>query len=318
MRKTYFDKGILDFLIFPTHQLQLNFKNQVERTYHEDLRSLFALKDLLKERYHELDWYPDDFDPREWGQLMPDTRKIRQKSRMWKQIRVSFQMSGTDAYVLLGFFVPKDRIWRFREEKVFSEEQIKAMDHGKANEDVCILAYMKAFPQVHFYEQGLWSGRYTRAYSNGWAASPDGIAVFPEDQDRYVLEFKCSEKDCDFKAYYYPQIYMEMIMTSIRKHHLVRFKEERGGEKFRFFEEFLDENLLSRFLYLWQRALSHDPERLQDLLLFDKDYKDMRNELFKRAKDKESFYELDLENDPLLQNQIEIYRNAVGRKTDPE
>lgn len=306
LHKQYFDKGILDFLIFPDHQDSLDVHGNVVCTYHDDLRAMFFLMSEFKDQYHPLDWYPSDFDPAKWGREDWDIRKIRQRTELWKKIRFSFTLRGSEAHLLLGFFVPKpsERAWKFREEKKFTEEELKNMQVGTQSEDICIIVYLHAFPNAQFHEQGLWSARH------GWAASPDGIAVFPEDGDRYVLEFKTSQLDCDFKAYYVPQIYMEMLMTGIDKCHLIRFNAKE--QKMRFFEIFLDKaHFLPKMKYLWERALRSDPEDLQTMLVHDTEYKSFRGELYSFARDLKPFYEVELQKNHRLRQRIEKYHEAT-------
>lgn len=195
----------------------------------------FTLETLFgKDRYKRLAWYPTDINPADYGVRL-DPRIIPQRTPLWFRLRG--EVTGTKAYMLIGYYTPDT----WGEEGEFSAFQRDNMRLGTYSEEYAIMLMLLCRPHISIAETGLCPAG--PPCPIGWGASPDGIIVDTTmdwndvsksitkhlvesdfDVTRGVLEIKTTGgKDMSMKAYYYPQVYMEMISTGTMWCDLVRY-----------------------------------------------------------------------------------------------
>jgi len=248
--------GGFRYLVFPTHQLEVE-SNVVSKLYVRAENNLMysgnALRVVLEPavdmcsmllgrqfgpRFVGLEFMPPDIDLAEHG-ITIAPRDIPQRTPQWARS----QISGTKAYKLLGFFIPNTNIkWRYDEPEEFTLFQRCRMRFGTLAEDYCIMAYLKKYPARSFFEVGSCSPPQKLGYPATWGASADGRVRDPNmvwarvpaeirkhydnsrfDPTRGVVEFKASRKKESMEAYYYPQVYMEMIANDVVWCDVVRY-----------------------------------------------------------------------------------------------
>lgn len=191
------------------------------------LNSIFATTDANRVVF--LKWFPPDIDPSVYG-IKIDPREIPQRSPLWFKLRG--EVSGSKAYVLIGYFADRQN------NQPFSAFAKSAMRLGTLSEDLIMIGYLNAYPKRIFYEVG-WV---PMEQKKSWGASPDGIIVDPEmtwdkvpndvarsgiDITHGACEFKTSRTKLGMEAYFYPQLYMEMISLNVAWADLIRYRPER-------------------------------------------------------------------------------------------
>lgn len=256
----------LRYTVHPTHQLKWSRNGQmIEAIYwtiennlvtHNTQNTLLLelhiedkpfLKSVFGPRVHHLSWFPPDIEPAAHG-LAIDSRNIPQRTALWFKLRGP--VSGTKAYTLLGFYVPrKDEpggaSYSFFKPEAFSAFSRVAMRLGSISEDAALLLYLSHNTNHIMHEIG-WCPA-PAGYPVGWGASPDGRLVDPnmtwdqvppdirehyQKQDDFditqgVLEIKTTRSEPDMKAYHVIQVYMEMIALKALWAHVLRFRPSR-------------------------------------------------------------------------------------------
>ncbi len=245
-----------------------------------------------------LDWFPADIDPKLYG-LEIDSRKIPQRTPLWFKLRG--EVSGSKAYSLIGFFIPakhtKDGTnYNFYKGSAFTATAKLAMRLGTLSEDSCMLMYLCEYPEKRFFELG-WCPAPT-GYPVGWGASPDGLiedknmdwSMVPDDIKAHypdaqrsafnitmgACEFKTSKTKLSMEAYYFPQVYMEMIALNVVWCDLVRYRPSRSYNQltkewitdstahvYRIYRHKPTEEALVK---LWSRA-SANTQKIQDIVM---------------------------------------------------
>ncbi len=225
-----------------------NTQNTLQLETHIDLKPTF-LKGLFHDRITLLEWFPPDVEPAAHG-LKIDPSKIPQRTPLWFKLRGP--VSGSKAYILLGFYVPRKSDpgganYSFFKGDVFSSFAKVAMRLGTISEDGALVLYLSYNPGVHFYEMG-WC-QAPKGYPIGWGASPDGLIVnrdmswdqVPEtikkhyskeernaiDITRGAFEIKTTRNQLRMKGYFIPQVYMEMIALNVVWCDLIRYRPSR-------------------------------------------------------------------------------------------
>jgi len=293
-------KDFLDYELFETHQLRtynndktigslyLTFENNMTRPDHAvgvyiELKVDMTLKMLPRLLPGEfLMWFPPDVDPAAYG-INIDPRLIPQRTRLWFKLR---GISGTKAYILVGFMVPKKgskdaETYNFYKSSSFGSFQRSIMRLGSLMEDYALLSYFSEYKWKRFQEMG-WCPA-PKGYPCGWGASPDGLII--DDRitwsdvphktstayknyyniSRGVCEIKTSERRTDVSAYYIPQMYMEMISLECVWADLLRFhhcREYENGkwifkDKLYVYRIYRDPDLETEMVKLWKYALEH-------------------------------------------------------------
>lgn len=300
-------EGYLDYELFETHQLRtymgktigsmyLTFENNMTLPDHEigvyiELKvdmTLYMLPRLMPGEF--LMWFPPDVDPSEHG-IKVDPRCIPQRTKLWFKLR---GISGTKAYTLLGFMIPKlgsedAKNYNFYKSAIpFSSQQRAMMRLGSISEEYALLAYFSKYQHQRFQEMG-WCPAPPKLYPSGWGASPDGLLldntmtwnkVSPAtasaykplgiDVTRGVCEIKTSRTHTNMRAYYIPQMYMEMLSLECAWAHLLRFHHVRSYEDGQWvFRDQLhvyrierDPKREAQFVEMWKYAL----DRLDNLV----------------------------------------------------
>lgn len=288
--------GELEYVCFETHQLRVG---QVPNTYcalYVTLENtqcdagplmlgpqldmhLFCLPELLPPGSTFLRWFPPDVDPAQWG-LRIDGRKIPQRTPLWFKMRA--ELSGSVAVQRTGFF-PGNRALN-----AFSRN---AMRLGTISEDVAMLMYLGHYGGTrHFTEIGTCQV----AGHPGWGASPDGLITDSTMRAHHIppgcgagaddvdvtqgaCEFKTSRTKLCMEAYFYPQLYMEMMSLGVVWADLVRYRPARTwdatGAHWEYHDTahvyriYRDSELEARFVQIWSTstATSGDTEEKQQL-----------------------------------------------------
>lgn len=237
-------------------------------------------------------FHPWDVDVSKYG-LKLDTRTVPQRTPLWFKTRG--QVTGTKAYMLLGYWVPtkaQDPNWTLEGDKTFSEFQKRNMRFGVESEDKALLLYLHHNPQVQVELCGLCKA--PPPLPNTWGASPDGVvydkshtwedvpkkireywstgATPPSgglpnshisiDPSKGVLEIKSTSGGKNgMEPYFFPQVYMEMICTQTLWADVVRYTQS-GARVYRVYRHKpTEETLLSLLKY----ALSN-VDRLRDVI----------------------------------------------------
>lgn len=273
------------------------FISLVDRT--TDTRELIVLEPLVDvhantqlfppAQYKFLNWFPCNVDPAMYG-LRIDPRTIPQRTPLWFKLRG--EVTGTKAYTLLGFWVPtksQEPNWSFFKPGTFTPFAKAAMRLGSLSEDAALLTYFSHFKDRKFEEVG-WCGA-PSPLPKSWGASPDGLihlsassngldslqshlaeagattTTFPQsptpEGGRGALEIKTSRSKLTMEAYFYPQIYMEMIVLNVQWTDLIRYQPGNGANVYHVKRDAKIEDELIR---LWKYAYAN-AHRLQDLIL---------------------------------------------------
>lgn len=195
------------------------------------LNSVFATTDANRVVF--LKWFPPDIDPNMYG-IKLDPREVPQRCPLWFKLRG--EVSGSKAYVLVGYFAD-------RKDQPLNAFAKSAMRLGTLSEDLILISYLHAYPKRIYYEVG-WV---PIEHKKSWGASPDGIIVDPDmswdklpsdiasnwkrdggiDITHGACEFKTSRTKLGMEAYFYPQLYMEMIALNVVWADLIRCRPER-------------------------------------------------------------------------------------------
>ena len=207
------------------------------------------------------------------------------------------------------------------------------MRFGTIHEDYTIIAYLMAEGHANrTFEEVGWCNAPRNAYPPTWGASPDGIIRNPEmkwsyipvdirkyyaesdwDVTKGVAEFKCSTANCDMLAYYYPQLYMEMIATKTLWADLVRYSETRETDTdgtwnlvrtcrvFRVYRHKPTEDLI---VSLIKDSLANKKDLIN--WVQTEPYKDIRS-YFSRLAQNAKYIELDIGKDSNIATVIENY-----------
>ncbi|MBX9637202.1 MAG: YqaJ viral recombinase family protein [Nitrosomonas sp.] len=319
----------LNYLLFETHQLQYDRKKQtvdcmflslVNRSTHVsgqvsvepqvDMHMHF-FKTNFPDRFMFLDWFPCNVDPAMYG-LKIDTRDIPQRTPLWFKVRG--EVTGTRAYALIGFFVPsksKDPDYSFFKSQTFTAFAKAAMRLGTLSEDAALLTYFNHF-KTHVYKELGWCPA-PPPLSKTWGASPDGLVMneamswdqMPADlREHYekkgynikygALEIKTSRTKLTMEAYFYPQVYMEMIVLEVVWTNLIRYKPGFGAYVYRIYR---DPAIEKQLIALWTRAFAN-ASRLQDIIQ-EQEYVEMRA-YFEKSASKLLPFEIIHESDELI------------------
>lgn len=190
-----------------------------------------------------IEFFPYDVDPTMYG-LKLDTTKVPQRTPLWLKVRG--EVTGTKAYQLIGFWVPTvedDPNWTLDGDHVFDAQSKANMKFGSDSEDKALIAY--AFHFNHPISLTGWCNA-PAPFPKGWGSSPDGLITdathtwddVPDAIKKYldttlfdprqgVLEIKSSKFKLSMEAYFFPQVYMEMISTNRMWCDLVRYKPNK-------------------------------------------------------------------------------------------
>jgi hypothetical protein len=290
---------------------------------------------LLK-NVHVLPWFPPDVDPAHYG-IRIDTRKIPQRTPLWFKLRGT--VTGSKAYALLGYFVPPPPApYNFYKgsSSSFSAFARSAMRLGTVSEDAAMIAYLHAFPDRSFYELG-WCPLPAPA-PLGWGASPDGLLEDPSmiswdmvpadvashysEEERVAnpgglakgaCEFKTSRTKTCMEAYFYPQVYMEMMALNVYWCDLVRYRPGAEARVYRIYRHKPTEELLMR---LWKRAIDN-ATRLQEIVYDGSggEYTRVRIMFDQMAKEHQPYRVIPV--DEALQAKLQAYEEEKKRLGSP-
>lgn len=291
----------LEYVCFETHQLRMGVtKNTIAALYviientqcesngplcltpQVDMHHTFMPSQLPTSQF--LCWFPPDVNPSQWG-LQIDATKIPQRTPLWEKLRAEF--TGSMASKRLGFF-PDDN----RQMSAFIKS---AMRLGSLSEDLILLAYLGHYKGRRFEEIG------TAAIRGhpGWGASPDGI-VYDESGDRGVCEFKTSRTKLGMEAYFYPQLYMEMMAVGVQWANLVRYRPSKTWNAHSATWSYTDVCYVYRvqrdplleaeLIQLWSKSPVPSPDALAA----------MRSRLMEMAANAQPISIIDASNSPLL------------------
>lgn len=207
-----------------------------------------------------------------------DASRLHQRTPRWFIERGEGDMTGTKGYKYLGFWVPtkeEDPGWTINSQPVFTPIQQARVDRGSVSEDPALIMYLTRFPHIRVSLVG-----WVRLKgSDGWGASPDGLAVDPSsrilpegivssaDPSRGIVEIKTSNsvgRVPDMQAYYLPQMYMEMMAAETSWGDLVRFSAQE--KRMRVYRVYRHQKTQDRLVELWKYAIAHK-HRLQEVVL---------------------------------------------------
>lgn len=271
-------------------------------------------------------FFPYDVDPTLYG-LKVDTSKVPQRTPLWFKLRG--EVSGTKAYQLLGFWVPskqEDPNWTLDGDHVFDEQSKANMRFGSESEDKALMVYAHHSKHITKIQLTGWC-KAPAPLPLSWGASPDGLVTdinytwsdVPEDIKQYyessslfdvrqgVLEIKCSRAKITLEAYFFPQVYMEMISTNRIWCDLVRYTPKKT-RVYRIHRHKPTEDML---ISLWKYARSN-VDRLRDVIQ-EEAFVKIRN-YFKRLASVMPFVELDT-TEP-LRSQISAYETYQKQKEE--
>lgn len=212
--------------------------------------TLHYLPQKFGARFKRIPYFPYDVDPTKYG-IKVDTRKVAQRTPMWFKIRGD--VSGSICPKFVGFWVPtkeEDPNWSIDAKVVFSARAKASMRMGRFSEENAFMLMLLNTEHIVVELVG-WCDA-PKPFPHGWGASPDGLLHDPTmtwdrvpdsikqhldcaafDPSRGALEIKSSTKSLDMEAYFYPQVYMEMIATETCWCDLVRYRkttEQRQGK----------------------------------------------------------------------------------------
>ena len=240
--------------------------------------SLVWLPKNVSQFIRNVRFFPWDVDPTQYG-LKLDTEKMIQKTPLWTKARGP--VSGTKAYKLVGFWVPskqKDPNWTLDGDEVFDAQSKANMKFGTESEDKGLITYATHSKNIVKIELAGWCNAPGLV---GWGASPDGLVHDPThtwddaripkstresfenvfDPTRGVLEIKSSLSKLSFEAYFFPQVYMEMISTQRIWCDLVRYTPS----KVRIYRVYRHKATEETLLSLWKYARSN-VQKLRDII----------------------------------------------------
>lgn len=175
-----------------------------------------VMRDILGDRAKFLKWFPPDLSPQELG-IKINPRIVPQRTPFWDGIRG--EVTGTKAYKLVGFFVPRSGTFDFFKKEVFDAASRARMDLGSESEDYGTIGYLLRYRDRRFEEVGY--ANLPKGYPASWGASPDGL-ILGDPSGAGVIEFKTSTSKRTFDAYFYPQVYFEMIAMEVQWCDVVR------------------------------------------------------------------------------------------------
>ena len=267
-----------------------------------------------KDRYKDTIFFPYDIDPAVYG-LKIDMRTIPQRTPLWFKARG--EVSGTKAYLFIGFFVPtekEDPGWTIDGGGTVPIDafQRSRMRFGSMGEEEASILYMLHRPQVRINMVG-WCNvpTYMKLPSN-WGCSPDGTIFDPSmsatkipefiwdlmseqektwDFKRGALEIKSSKNSLKFNAYYLPQVYMEMICTETVWCDLVRYTRKRITDMngcwvtrhvARVYRIFRHKPTEEKLIQLWKYAVKNK-KRLREVVFTDPAFVQFRQYLHDMA-----------------------------------
>lgn len=207
--------------------------------------TLQYLPKLFKNRFKRVPFFPYDVDPAMYG-LKIEPQKIPQRTPLWFKLRS--EVTGSKAYKLMGFWVPtkaENPNWKYDVPEVFSEQSKTNIRMGTHSEEYAFMLLLLNNPNLSLELTGMCPCPPNAGVPIGWSASPDGLLIdadmtwetIPEsiskhiqdrtlfDPRRGVMEIKASSKKLTMEAYFYPQVYMEMIATNAMWCDVVRYKK---------------------------------------------------------------------------------------------
>lgn len=281
---TLMDKA---YYVFETHQLAVDYddRNKILALYlqyddsakalHVDM-SLSWLPNRFPGRFNPLWFFPPDVIPSQHG-IRVNTAMVPQRSPLWCRIRSEeMEITGTRAYKLMGFWVPtkKDNPdWSFDAPEEFTEQAKANMKHGTLSEDYAVMMYLD-----HYTDRCISLVGYHKAkapYPIGWGASPDGLI---DSKGAFgaggVLEIKTSKYSLALEAYYFPQVYMEMIATERKWCDVVRYCKPHAHVYRIHRDDALEQRLVPMLKYAYRNR-----HRLQEIVFGERAFIDMRMHL---------------------------------------
>lgn len=293
------------------------------------------LSNLFGKRYIGLPYYPPEPNLIEKLGIPVASEDVSQRSPAWYKSRGT--LSGSKAYQLLGFFLPSpqsvDANWSFDAPKEFSKWSKANMRFGTLREDHMVIAYLLWNKNALFKEVG-WCNAPRPRYPPTWGASPDGVIIdktmswntVPESIRKYytpqkqelditrgAAEFKASKNNCKMQAYYYPQVYMEMIALETIWTDLVRYCEKvelnaqgKWVKKrvFRIYRIYRHKKTEQWLITLLKRALKNKKNILE--LVQTQEYVDIRN-YFTKLAERAEYTEIPLEKYPEIEETLQQY-----------
>jgi len=289
-------------------------------------------------RFKRVPYFPYDVDPAQYG-LKVNSRQISQRTPLWFKLRG--EVSGSVASKYVGFWVPskaKAPNWSIDNKEVFSAQSRANMRMGTLSEEYAIMLLLMNTPPTTAVELVGYCDAPHPPYPYGYGASPDGLLSdtamtwesVPEsirqhldcaafDPTRGVLEIKSSTKSLNMEAYFYPQVYMEMISTNTCWCDLVRYckSSDYDGEKeqwtyehtarvYRIYRHMPTEQIL---LALIKRAHANKAN-LQEIVQ-DESYRQIRAYFTTLAKSL-PYREISITDDNMFQSYDAYKRQAVG------
>lgn len=355
-------KDLLEYVLFETHQLQIHKQNGAEKTNFA-IGSLFVtFENNLVTSYRETDvcieakldmglhylpsivpgtflrWFPPNIDPAEYG-IKIDPTLIPQRTPLWFKL---CGISGTKAYTLLGFWVPKlgskeADAYNFHKAGDLSNFAHGAARLGCLSENYILMTYCHQYPKRMFAEMGWCPAPLNTHYPIGYGASPDGLFIDkemtwsllpPDILAQYSLEerknFDITHGACEFKtsrtktameAYFIPQVYMEMIALRAVWADLVRFRREREFDetsqtwKYKdvayIYRIYRDLSLEKEMLSLWKYAYDRADQLCR--VVTEPAFVAMRHRLACMATDAEPVAIVHVQNEPALKVAFDLY-----------
>jgi len=293
------------YYVFETHTIRFQEKYvcdiiiELDDEYRPKIdMNLFWVRQF--NRYKHLSFFPPDLDLKKLN-LNINLREISPRCSL--AIKSKSSISGTKAYTLVGFFVPskiEDPDWKYDVPKIFTKAEKDRMQNGVDLEDVAIYFYLMSFGNTQYSQIG-WCKAPQLPHGSG--ALPDGLIYDPDaevseeilnwyptlNRKQGVMEVKCSEKYLFMEAYYYPQIYMEMISAGTMWCDLVRFQKTVENVKNRWitryrtriYRIYRHKEIEKVLVTLLKYAYSHR-EKLQDIIM-EQQFVDFRNFLTELA-----------------------------------
>ena len=270
-------------------------------------------------------FFPYDVDPTLYG-LKLDTSKVPQRTPLWFKVRG--ELTGTKAYHLLGFWVPTiedDPNWTLDGDHVFDEQSKRNMRFGSESEDKALLVYASNSKHITKIQAVGWC-KASPPLPSSWGSSPDGLVTdkdhtwedVPEDIRKYydsssfdpregVLEIKSSQRKISLDAYFFPQVYMEMISTNRLWCDLVRYTPSTV-RVYRIYRHKPTEDML---VSLWKYARSN-VDRLRDVIQEEAFVK--IRDYFKRLSSVVSFTEFKVNTE--VRDKIKSYEEYQRKKEE--
>lgn len=295
-----------------------------KNTIHVDA-SLCFLQSVLSSFARNVNFFPWNINPQDFG-LKVDLSKVIQRTPLWFKSRG--QVSGTKAYMLLGFWVPskkEDPNWKWDQDRVFDAEAKANAQFGVDSEDKALISY-GSFYNDHISQIQLvgWC-KAPLPLPSDWGSSPDALVTWsslswqddvPENIRKYypefegkhqngVLEIKSSRKGkLSMEDYFFPQVYMEMISTQTLWCDLIRYTSTRTRVYRIWRHKPTEETLVSLIKHAYQNR-----DNLQDVIQ-EESFVKMRA-YFKRLAMTLSF--ADVPNDQTAIQKYEAYQQAKSQ-----